>query len=131
MKPRYEVLDGLRGVAALSVFLFHFPDALVPNSQNPLLYSYLAVDFFFILSGFVLGHAYDARMSPKAAPGYRLNWRDFLTRRLIRLHPMLLVGVLLGSIGYVFDPFVGQGHLAGVAYPYSLLVLNVALALLA
>jgi peptidoglycan/LPS O-acetylase OafA/YrhL len=131
MKARYEVLDGLRGVAALSVFLFHFPDALVPNSQNPLLHSYLAVDFFFILSGFVLGFAYDKRMSSSAAPGDRLNWRGFLARRLIRLQPLLVVGVAIGLLGYLFDPFVDNGHLAGVAYSFWLLALNVVLSLLA
>lgn len=63
MKSHYHVLDGLRGTAAFSVFAFHFLEMLVPNlDKNPMPHTFLAVDFFFVLSGFVLGHAYDGRV---------------------------------------------------------------------
>jgi len=67
MKSHYEALDGLRGTAAFSVFLFHIWEMLVPDlAHNPMRHTFLAVDFFFALSGFVLGHAYDGRMRPNA-----------------------------------------------------------------
>ena len=63
-KPHYELLDGLRGVAALLVVWYHafegyaFAGGTLIESIN---HGYLAVDFFFILSGFVIGYAYDDR----------------------------------------------------------------------
>ena len=87
-KPHYEILDGLRGVAALMVLVFHVFDAC---QANILPHGYLAVDFFFILSGFVMGYAYDKR---------GLTLRDFLKRRLIRLHPMVVIGVLIGVVAF-------------------------------
>ena len=108
MKSHFDVLDGLRGGAACSVFVFHIGEMLAPSpEQNPLRHSYLAVDFFFALSGFVLGHAYDARLASQAAAGQRLSKGGFLLRRLIRLHPMVIVAMVAGILGYVLDPYVG------------------------
>ena len=64
MKPyRYEILDGLRGVAALMVVVFHLSEAF---SYDPVFkhlnHGYLCVDFFYVLSGFVIGYAYESRM---------------------------------------------------------------------
>jgi hypothetical protein len=63
-KPHYDLLDGLRGVAALMVIWYHvfegFAFASAGNIET-LNHGYLAVDFFFILSGFVIGYAYDDR----------------------------------------------------------------------
>ena len=61
-KPRYAILDGLRGVAALVVILFHGFETYIPffGTQH-INHGYLAVDFFFVLSGFVIGYAYDDR----------------------------------------------------------------------
>ena len=62
-KPRFDILDGLRGVAALMVVVFHLSEVF---SYDPvykhLNHGFLAVDFFFVLSGFVIGYAYDERM---------------------------------------------------------------------
>ena len=52
-------------------------------------HGYLAVDFFFILSGFVIGYAYDDRWD-------RMSLADFFKRRLVRLHPPVVVGTLIG-----------------------------------
>ncbi|MFD1469326.1 acyltransferase family protein [Hymenobacter caeli] len=99
MKKHYEILDGLRGTAALLVVVFHLFEGLNPDYRtNPLHHGYLAVDFFFLLSGFVVGYAYDDRW-----PALRL--RDFLRLRLVRLHPMVLVAVAIGALGYVLDPW--------------------------
>lgn len=94
-KPHYELLDGLRGVAALVVMWYHvfegFATSPIDQGFN---HGYLAVDFFFILSGFVIGYAYDDRWQRS------LTTKEFFKRRLIRLHPMVIMGVVLGAITY-------------------------------
>ena len=61
-KPRYEILDGLRGVAAMMVVFFHIFEGYAKSpAQQIINHGYLAVDFFFLLSGFVIGYAYDDR----------------------------------------------------------------------
>lgn len=100
MKKHFDVLDGLRGTAALMVVIFHLLEPMFPHpADNPLHHAYLAVDFFFMLSGYVVGHAYDDRW-PKMTIG------KFIRIRLIRLHPLVVMGVLLGAVTYVLDPFV-------------------------
>ena len=89
-KPRYEILDGLRGVAALIVVAYHLCETcfgLTP--AHPINHGHLAVDFFFALSGFVIGYAYDDRWN-------RMSTWDFFKRRLIRLHPLVIFGTLFG-----------------------------------
>lgn len=83
---RYEALDGLRGVAAVGVMLYHIGGW----TGRPWLVShgYLAVDFFFCLSGFVLAHAYGRR---------EIGWLGFLRRRLTRLWPLIAVTMLAGA----------------------------------
>jgi peptidoglycan/LPS O-acetylase OafA/YrhL len=99
-KAHFEVLDGLRGSAALLIVTFHAfnyafnfqgPWALVPHA-------YLAVDFFFALSGFVVAFAYDDRW-PTMSVG------QFYRLRLIRLHPLVLLGATMGLLVYLFDPY--------------------------
>jgi peptidoglycan/LPS O-acetylase OafA/YrhL len=122
-KQHFEVLDGLRGSAAFLIVIFHVfnysfgfqgPFALVHHA-------YLAVDFFFALSGFVVAYAYDDRWT-------RMSVLQFFRIRLIRLHPLVLIGATLGLIGYLFDPFgkainhTGTGMLL-LAYVTSLLLL--------
>lgn len=95
-KPRYEILDGLRGVAAMIVVAFHLCEAYSKGPVYQLLnHGYLAVDFFFLLSGFVIGYAYDDRWG-------KMSLWDFFKRRLIRLHPMLIMGTLLGALLFYF-----------------------------
>ena len=90
-KQRYEILDGLRGVAALMVIIFHFFElySFGDPSKQIINHGYLAVDFFYVLSGFVLGYAYDDRWN-------KMTYWGFYKRRLIRLHPMVIAGSLLG-----------------------------------
>jgi len=131
LKSHLEVLDGLRGTAALSVLLFHIMEITSADvAHNPLRHAHLAVDFFFALSGFVLGHAYDARLSHCAAPGARLTLKAFYLRRLIRLHPMVLVSMVIGLLGYVFDPYVGSGPVIGTQVSRGVLILVFALNML-
>ena len=110
-RPRYDILDGLRGVAALMVLLYHvFNDAksffVWPTPVDEFYHSFLGVDFFFILSGFVMGYAYDNRLSPDPFPkgrGDTLTFWGFVKRRLIRLHPMVVMGVLLGVVAFLIQ----------------------------
>ncbi|HEU4473152.1 MAG TPA: acyltransferase [Flavisolibacter sp.] len=98
-KKHFELLDGLRGVAALAVVVFHFMEWVFTDfSRNFIAHGFLAVDFFFCLSGFVIGYAYDDRIrqTGKAA---------FFRSRLIRLHPLVILGSVLGLLGFLFDPF--------------------------
>ena len=61
-KPHYPVLDGLRGVAAILVVIFHILEAHSTSHLDLMInHGYLAVDFFFLLSGFVIAYAYDDR----------------------------------------------------------------------
>ena len=61
-KPHYAILDGLRGVASLVVVAFHLFEAHAASHADQIInHGYLAVDFFFVLSGFVIGYAYDDR----------------------------------------------------------------------
>lgn len=94
-KPHYDILDGLRGVAALLVIWYHVFEAFATSPLDQgFNHGYLAVDFFFVLSGFVVGYAYDDRWK-------RMRMRDFFKRRLIRLHPMVVMGALLGAVTFV------------------------------
>lgn len=106
-KPHYESLDGLRGIAAICVVIFHFFEFIFPSlNDNPLGHGFLAVDFFFCLSGFVIGYAYDARIN-------KMGIGKFLRNRLIRLHPMVIFGSVLGLFSYVLNPFANDMALAG------------------
>ncbi|MDR0757214.1 MAG: acyltransferase [Tannerella sp.] len=100
-KPHYEILDGLRGVAAIMVLGFHVLEAYYVTDpagrfDQLLNHAYLAVDFFFVLSGFVIGYAYDDRW------GSRMSVGNFLKRRVFRLHPMVVFGTLLGVVMFYF-----------------------------
>lgn len=96
-KPRYEILDGLRGVAAVIVVIFHLFETYSKGIPYQILnHGYLAVDFFFVLSGFVVGYAYDGRW----AKGMTLG--NFFKRRIIRLQPMLVFGTVIGALLFFF-----------------------------
>lgn len=99
MKKRFELLDGLRGVAALMVIIYHCYECF-PADSWIIGHGYLAVDFFFILSGFVIGYAYDDRWSAESAAG-RMTVGGFFKRRLVRLHPMVVFGVVLGLVTFL------------------------------
>lgn len=60
---RYMLLDGLRGIAALVVICYHVGEGFATSSMDQVInHGYLAVDFFFMLSGFVIGKAYDGQI---------------------------------------------------------------------
>ena len=97
-KRHYEILDGLRGVAAAVVVIFHLLEAFSGGDHHKQMinHGYLAVDFFFLLSGFVIGYAYDDRWG-------KMTLKAFFKRRFIRLHPMIIMGMIIGAIGFYFS----------------------------
>ena len=86
--PRYGALDGLRGVAAIAVALGHYDNAIVPAG-------YLAVDLFFLLSGFILTRTY----APQLAAG--LGAGRLILKRMIRLYPLHVTGILIATLSVV------------------------------
>ncbi|MDH6269517.1 peptidoglycan/LPS O-acetylase OafA/YrhL [Rhizobium sp. SG_E_25_P2] len=95
-EQRYHVLDGLRGVAAIAVMCGHFSQqkiSILGHPVVPFTQSSLAVDLFFILSGFVLCHAYGSRLA------MGLSFPGLMLRRLVRLYPMFLIGLAFGAAG--------------------------------
>src|SRR5579863_4364510 len=84
----FMALDGLRGLAALVILVYHRRFWFTPGS---FFHGFLAVDFFFILSGFVIAHAYSERLREG-----KLGFWRFLRLRLERLCPLLFFGSALG-----------------------------------
>ena len=115
-RQHFIILDGLRGVAAMAVVIFHFMEFVFSDySKNFIGHGFLAVDFFFCLSGFVIGYAYDERIADIGV------W-EFFKSRLIRLHPLVIAGTVLGLIGFLADPFSNESSLYsfGKLIPYVL-----------
>jgi peptidoglycan/LPS O-acetylase OafA/YrhL len=102
---KFETLDGARGIAAIAVVFFH----LGLWTSNPWLvpHGYLAVDFFFCLSGFVIAFVYKDRLATS------LPLSEFAIKRLIRLYPVILIGMTLGFLFYVWFSHVARNQ------PYS------------
>jgi peptidoglycan/LPS O-acetylase OafA/YrhL len=125
------VLDGLRGTAALSVRMFHIWEMLVPDlAHNPMRHTFLAVDFFFLMSGFVLGHAYDARLAAPRGLREALDLPGFFKRRLMRLHPMVVISMVIGITLYLLDPYADEAQRIGEHLSLGRLVLCVGLSML-
>ena len=96
-KPHFPVLDGLRGVASIMVIIFHLFEPLSTGHLDQIVnHGYLAVDFFFLLSGFVVGYAYDDRWAT-------MRFMDFAKLRLIRLQPMVIMGMIFGAACFYFQ----------------------------
>ena len=112
MKQHYLILDGLRGAAALMVLWYHvfegfaFAGGTMIENFN---HGHLGVDFFFMLSGFVISYAYDDRWKTTRLQDYKttsggvLSICSFFKRRLIRLQPMVVMGALIGLITYLIQ----------------------------
>ena len=111
IKPHYLILDGLRGAAALMVLWYHvfegfaFAGGTAIETFN---HGHLGVDFFFMLSGFVISYAYDdrwktTRLHDNKTTSGGLTIGSFFKRRLIRLQPMVVMGALIGLITYLIQ----------------------------
>ncbi len=120
-KAHYEVLDGLRGSAAVMVVLFHIMGMAInwADGGQLLHHAPLAVDFFFGLSGFVIAYAYDDRWKT-------MSTGQFIRTRLVRLHPLVILGAILGLLSFLFDPFADNQKVI----PLATVLMNFALACL-
>jgi peptidoglycan/LPS O-acetylase OafA/YrhL len=98
-KQHFEILDGLRGVAAMMVVIFHVCETWNggDHARQIINHGYLAVDFFFMLSGFVIAYAYDDRWRPLGGRPRMTVW-SFFKRRIIRLQPMVIAGNVIGAL---------------------------------
>lgn len=112
---RYIFLDGIRGLAAIFVVTRHTTELWGFSFFR----SYLAVDLFFILSGFVIANAYEKKLNTKS-----LSTKSFIITRLIRLYPIYLLSLLLCSILYLTS-ITGTQNPSGTT---SKLMLSMALA---
>ena len=102
-KPHYLLLDALRGAAALMVVWYHFFEGFAFAEGTAITtfnHGHLGVDLFFMLSGFVISYAYDDRWN---STHNRLTLKEFFKRRLIRLHPMLIMGAVIGLITFLLQ----------------------------
>lgn len=100
---RLVLFDGLRGLAAVLVLLFHFSN--IAGETSLFSRGYLAVDFFFMLSGFVLVPVFEAGL-PAAAPA------SLLIARVLRFWPLLVLGALIGALVHWRDSAIpGTPHL--------------------
>lgn len=102
----YNTLDGMRGVAAVLVAIHHFDDFFGHDAVPS---GYLAVDLFFVLSGFVIANAYDKRFARGMTA-----WQ-FMLIRVVRLFPLYLLGTLLGVASAWTAWIFGQGGLSTAA----------------
>ena len=103
LQHKFATLDGLRGVAAIAVMLFHRRDWF--GGDAFLGHAYLAVDFFFMLSGFVIAHAYGERLR------VRESFIPFVRDRIVRLHPTLVLGAVLALVVAVIGYRSGASQL--------------------
>lgn len=95
---RFLFLDGLRGIAAISIFLLH-TGVLMGFSS-----AYVAVDMFFVLSGFVIAYAYEKSLQTG------LSALRFMTARVIRVYPCYLLGSLIGVAFLVAKSGLGEAR---------------------
>jgi len=85
----FATLDGLRGVAAATIVIYHFPALWAPWTAPS---AYLAVDLFFLMSGFIIEHAYGERLAAGLGPG------RFMLGRVVRLYPLYLIGTAITAV---------------------------------
>jgi peptidoglycan/LPS O-acetylase OafA/YrhL len=118
-KNHYPILDGLRGVASVVVIMFHVLETFTGGNKfiQIINHGYLAVDFFFLLSGFVVAYAYDDRW------GKMTQW-DFYKRRLVRLQPMVIMGSIIGAALFYFQISPAFPNIAGTPF-WEVLVIMV------
>lgn len=109
---RYVTLDGMRGIAALAVALFHYNISQAPHG-------YVAVDFFFALSGFVLCRAYLPRWERGMG-----TWA-FMKQRIARLYPLFLVGLVVTTLSAISNRYTGKGDIFSYRTIFTSLPFNV------
>ena len=102
-RRQYIALNGLRGVSTLIITLFHVPFAWSLSGAILFDHAFHLVDFFFVLSGFVMTHGFEARI------GRTLSYRDFVLDRLARIYPVHVLFLVL-FLGYEMAKLIAAGH---------------------
>ena len=106
----YVGLEGARGLAAFLVAVRHLQPAIEPIIFDA---SFVAVDLFFLLSGFVMALSYEDRLRSG-----RLSVRRFLGLRLIRVYPLYVLGTLIGLLALgISGPLAAALPFAALALP--------------
>ena len=119
---RFAALDLLRGVAALAVLTLHLP--WPTGVRLPFPKAYLAVDLFFVLSGFVIAHAYEHRLTSDT------QFKQFCVARIIRLYPLYLMATLMAGAMVLAAALFGAGSHPFVTVRRSLASFAIALLML-
>lgn len=101
-RQTFVFLDGIRGIAALLVVMTHAPDFFMIWKNH----TYLAVDVFFILSGFVIALAYENKLVSK-----KLSFFDFVKKRFIRLYPIYFVSLCIAFVLVIFGGYLSETNL--------------------
>lgn len=118
-RHRFVFLDALRGLAAVMVVFYHRRE-LLPNGLAE--HGYLAVDFFFMLSGFVIAYAYEDKLRTG------MSRTSFIVRRLQRLMPLVILGACLGLFVEVLKALTKHSTErlidAVIAFPFAALSLQ-------
>jgi len=115
LSTRYVVLDLMRGLAALAVLLFHM-NYMLGTETHVVTKGYLAVDFFFILSGFVIAANYHASVRPA------LSWGEFMSARIARLWPLFILSTLFGCVAVTMKATRDFGYFDAQNVMYSLAI---------
>ena len=102
----FHTLDALRGVAAIAVLLFHA--GFVYGSSGPA-EGQIAVDLFFVMSGFIIAHRYDRDFARGLGVG------RFTVLRLVRLYPLFLLGLSVGVLPQLVEIVAGVADTCRVA----------------
>lgn len=114
----FHTLDALRGVAAVAVVLFHaaFVYGIAPPAEGQ-----IAVDLFFVMSGFIIAYRYEDDLRDS------LGLAGFLKVRLIRLYPLFLLGAVLGTLPPLVAIASGHGDVLhrglSASFPFALFML--------
>lgn len=110
----FHGLDVLRGYAAIVVLIFHAESKIGVQMLSG---GYLAVDTFFLMSGFVIAHSYDRKLN-------QLGFWGFLRARAIRLYPLYILGTAIGLFVVTLIWLFGKEKSFGLTEIFSTLFLN-------
>lgn len=127
-KQEIDALTGIRGVAAVTVIAYHtYPAADFPMGLSHLVArGYLAVDVFFVLSGFVMALTYGTMFREQVrAPAYL----TFLLRRVARLYPLYItffaLRVIYSAVAYHSLQVKGGWFAVNLPHPLRDLITNI------
>ncbi|GJI98689.1 acyltransferase [Duganella caerulea] len=116
-RPRFDILDGLRGIAAIAVMFYHYTQH---NGLRWLPGAWVAVDLFFILSGFVIAHSYGAKLLKG------MHFKQFLLIRLVRLGPLYYFGLFLGIFSALLSLYAHPDSKSSIEQIATMAALNMA-----